>query len=273
VVAARPSGADPPPEATCPSTRRLAVRCFGRFEITVDGRPVDLSGVAPRNLELLALLTVHAGRPVHRDRLTGLIWPEAAGAQANHSLQVAVSALRGLLEPTVPRGQRGLLRREGQGYLLSLADPDDHDLRRFERLLEAAGAARRARDSEREHDLLVPAIELYAGEVVPAVGPTDWLVAERERLRVSAAAACERAAGICAAADRHADAVRHAERGLELDRYQDGLWRVLVRALRSAGQPAAASRAEVRYAGMLAELGIDDARAGGPQPARPERRA
>ncbi|OHV25743.1 transcriptional regulator [Parafrankia soli] len=251
--AASPAPAGEPPAAE----RRLTVRCLGRFELEIDGVPVGLAGVQPRNLELLHVLAVHADRPLHRDQLIELIWPDAAPAQANHSLQVAVSALRGLLEPAVPRGRRGLLRRAGQGYLLALVDPDDHDIRRLERLLDAAAAARRSGDVEAEYQRLASAIELYAGDVLPGGGPADWLLAERDRLRTTIAAGCERAAAISTETGRHKDAVRHAELGLEVDRYRDGLWRTLVVALRSGGQPAAAARAEARYEAMLADLGIE----------------
>jgi DNA-binding SARP family transcriptional activator len=234
------------------------VHCLGRFALEVDGVEVDLSGVQPRNRDLLRVLAVHAGRPVHRDHLIELIWPDAAPTPGNHSLQVAISALRGVLEPSVPRNRRELLRREGQGYLLVLANPDDHDIRRLERMLDEASGARRSGDSEAEYARLATAIELYTGEMMSDGDPAEWLLGERDRLRTNVAAACERAAALAAEAGRHADAVRHAERGLELDQYRDGLWRVFVRALRAGGHPVAAARAEARYDSVLADLGVVD---------------
>ncbi|WP_261575993.1 AfsR/SARP family transcriptional regulator, partial [Frankia gtarii] len=261
-----PSTADPGVPASVAGraqASRLTVRCLGGFEMALDGKPVDLAGVQPRNLELLGILAVHAGRPVHRDRLTELIWPEAEPTRANHSLQVAISALRSLLEPDVPRDRRALLRRAGQGYLLALAHDDDHDIRRLERLLDAASRARGADDHPAESGYLTSAIGLYRGEVLPAGAPADWLLTERERLRTVLAAACERASRLLTEIGRHAEAVRHAERGLEIDRYRDGLWQTLVLALRRGGRPAAAAHAEVRYQWMLADLGIDSQESGG----------
>lgn len=227
---------------------RLTVRCLGGFEVALDGRLVDLAAVAPRNLEVLQVLAVSAGQPVHRDRLAALVWPEAEPARAHHSLQVAVSALRKLVD--------GQPRRVGQGYQLVLTDPDDLDVRRLDRLLDAAAMARRAGDGRAEHDHLLAAVGHYGGDLLPAGRPTDWLLTERDRLRIAVAGACERAAVLAGEAGDHAEVARLAERGLEIDRFRDGLWRLLVGAHQRAGQPAAAARAEDRYQAMLAELGI-----------------
>ncbi|EFC85029.1 transcriptional regulator, SARP family [Parafrankia sp. EUN1f] len=169
---------------------------------------------------------------------------------------MAISALRGLLEPEVPREQRRLLRRTGQGYLLVVADRADHDLLRFGQLLSAADGARGRGDRDAEADHLMAAIERHSGELLPAGRPADWLLTERERLRVVLATACERVSRLLTEAGRHAEAARHAERGLDVDRYRDGLWQVLALALRAGGQPAAAALAEARYRSMLAELGV-----------------
>lgn len=228
--------------------RRLTVRCLGGFEVCLDGQPVDLTAAAPRNLELLQVLAVYADQQVHRDRLTALIWPEPEPAKANHSLQVAVSALRKLLDRQP--------RRAGQGYQLALTDPDDHDVRRLERLLDAADLARRGGDAPAECERLVAAVDLYAGDLIPAGRPTDWLLAERDRLRAAVSAACERAARILTDTGDPSKAIRLAERGLELDRYRDGLWHLLIGAFQQSRQPAAANRAGERYREVLAELGV-----------------
>ncbi|CUU59585.1 AAA ATPase domain-containing protein [Parafrankia irregularis] len=253
-----------PPNPRTAASGRLTIRCLGGFEISRGGTAISLDGVQPRNLELLHILAVHADRAVSRDRLTELIWPDASPSRANHSLQVAISALRGLLEPDVPREQRRLLRRAGQGYLLVVTDHADHDLLRFGQLLTAADEARQRGDRETEADHLMTAIERHGGELLPAGRPTDWLLTERERLRVVLATACERVSRLLTEAGRHAEAARLAERGLDVDRYRDGLWQVLALALRANGQPAAAALAEVRYRSMLAELGVSDGPGDGP---------
>jgi two-component SAPR family response regulator len=52
-------------------------------------------------------------------------------------------------------------------------------------------------------------------------------------------------------------AVAACGRGLEIDRYHDGLWRLLVRAQEAVGDLAAAARTQERYRSVLSELGVD----------------
>ena len=55
----------------------------------------------------------------------------------------------------------------------------------------------------------------------------------------------------------YATAVRACRLGLELDRYQDSLWRMLIEAREGAGDTGAASRDRREYAAVLEGLGVD----------------
>ena len=72
---------------------------------------------------------MHANEVVSRDRLIEALWPSRPPRAADHSLDVQVSRLRKALEPDEP-----LATRSG-GYVLEV-DPEQIDVRRFERLLE-----------------------------------------------------------------------------------------------------------------------------------------
>src|SRR5262249_44601124 len=75
-----PNGRPDPPD--------LVVRCFGGFSITWRGDPVDLHVVKPRVRQMLRLLTLHAGHPLHRDLLIEALWPSADPAAAARYLHV-----------------------------------------------------------------------------------------------------------------------------------------------------------------------------------------
>jgi DNA-binding SARP family transcriptional activator len=248
--AAGPLPAVPAPAA--PPEGRLRVTCFGGFGIEVAGAPVDLGGVRPRHRELLRLLSLHANRAVHRERLIEWLWPGRDPERGQHSLQVAMSDLRKLLEPAASRGEWTRLCRDGSGYRLVLASDDDSDVRRFERHLRAARTAVAGGDAAAEH--LAAVIETYAGDLLPDDGPAEWVVGERDRLRTWFAEAVERLAAIHAARDGHAEAARLARHGLTQDPYRDGLWRRLIESLRESGNPAAAAAAAAAYERVLDEL-------------------
>ena len=88
----------------------LAIRAFGRFEMLVGDRQVDLAGLKPRPRALLRLLALNAGRPVHREVLIDSLWPEADPDTAARSLHVALSAIRHELQPGGQPGQRRAAR-------------------------------------------------------------------------------------------------------------------------------------------------------------------
>ena len=85
-----------------------------RHEVSVDGRPVDLT---PREFEILRVLLSHAGRLVTRGRLLRAVWGEAYQSE-DHYVHVYVSQLRRKLAAADPEGSlAGLIVTEpGVGY-------------------------------------------------------------------------------------------------------------------------------------------------------------
>jgi DNA-binding SARP family transcriptional activator len=254
---ARLGAAEPPPAVLGRARPRVVVRCLGHFELTVDGRPLDTSGIRPRNLALLRLLCLHANRPVHREQLVEWIWPGRSPAQGGHSLQVAISALRRVLEPEHAPGQWSILRREGSVYRLTLDGDDDADIRVVERHLAAAAAAGRTGNAEAVAAHSQRAIAAYSGDLLPDDGPAEWVVAEREQLQRRIAEAFEHLSKLAADAGDHDEAARLAEEGLALDRYRDRLWQRAIGSLDAAGNHAAARATRERYERLLAELQAD----------------
>jgi DNA-binding SARP family transcriptional activator len=235
---------------------RVAVRCLGGFEVAIDGAPVDLVAVRPQNQALLRILCMHANRPVHRERLLEWLWPDRDPEQGGHSLQVAVSALRRVLEPDAPRGRWSILKREGSSYRLALRADGDADVRVVETHVAAARAADRRGDAAAAATHDRKATDAYTGDLLPADGPAEWVADDRDRLRRSVAESYERLAVAATTGDDHDGAAVLAERGLELDPDRDSLWQRRIAALRAAGNHIAARAAEQRYEALLAELGV-----------------
>lgn len=232
------------------------IRCFGGFELALDGVTVDLSRVRPRARSVLRLLCLHGGRPVHRELLAELFWPDLTVSAALHNLHVTVSSLRGVLEPEVaPRASR-LLVRDGQAYTLVLAPGATSDLRDFDLALREASTARLTGDHARHRSALQRATDLYSGEVLPEDGPAEWVVQVREEYRLRAAEAASTLATACATAGELEAAARAAGQAVRIDRWNDTAWRVLIDALERTGDVAAAGRARAGYADVLAGLGV-----------------
>ncbi|WP_152192775.1 BTAD domain-containing putative transcriptional regulator [Georgenia satyanarayanai] len=267
-----PSAASPPEPASRPEPV-LTVRCFGELQLLVDGQAPDLSGIRPRARTVLRFLAVHAGRPVHRELIADALWGELDPAAAMHNLQVSVSSLRAALEPGVPGRHSRIVVRDGESYMLALGPGSSSDVVEVDEALAAAARAARRRDVAGQRAALAAALAGYTGDVLPEEGPADWLVPTRERYRTRVAEAAALLAELALAAGDHAEAVRAAQRSVDIDEYRDDAWRVLVAALRAAGEPAAAERAARSYSQVLRELGVAEDLSPAPgAPPRPPRR-
>ncbi|HET7429581.1 MAG TPA: BTAD domain-containing putative transcriptional regulator, partial [Gaiellales bacterium] len=167
-------------------------RVLGPLEILSDGRTVELAGTRTR--AVLAVLLLHANRPVSMDRLIDDLWGSSPPPRARGMVHNAVSAIRRAIDggDDAPR-----LVRSPAGYQMRVA-VDELDLSRFERLVAAAEERLSAGDSDGARARAEEAIGLWRGEALaefafepfasPAVGRLEELRALAEELRVSALA-------------------------------------------------------------------------------------
>jgi DNA-binding SARP family transcriptional activator len=235
---------DPPP---------LAFRLFGAFELRRGAWVVDEAEWGRRAAErVVRLLLCRAGEPVTEDELIEAFWPDKPAAAGRRSLQVVVSAARGVLD--VPGAESSRLVAGDRSYRLSLRPGDSVDADEFERAAAAAldmsGAGRGA--------ALVSAAALWAGEPLPEERYTDWAVPWRRRLS-------DRYAELLAALiDFHADVgdlaatADVARRLVDLDPVNEAAHRQLIVTYARAGQRGHALRQCLACRRALVdELGVE----------------
>ncbi|HEU4421617.1 MAG TPA: AfsR/SARP family transcriptional regulator, partial [Pilimelia sp.] len=137
---------------------------------------------------VLAVLALHANRPVGREQLIESIWGSAAPAYAVNLLQKRVSVLRRVLDPVrEARTPSQVLSWTDAGYLLTLP-PDGLDLEVFNREVGRARAARAAGNAKEAAQALHAALRLWRGPAFDGLA-SPLLDAERDRLaerRISA---------------------------------------------------------------------------------------
>lgn len=236
----------------------LQLRTFGGFEISVGGQPLPLDDIRPRARSLLRLLALRAGSAVHREVICASLWPEADGQTAARSLQVAISAIRGLLADRLGAFGARLIVREGDAYRLAVL-PDAVDVLRFERAVAEARTARSRGAPSR--DALDEALSTYRGDLLPEEGPAEWVVEMREHFRTQAAEVAREAAELALLAGDSRAAIEACRAGLAIDRYHDPVWRLLIEARQAAGDVSAANRDRLEYKAILDELGVSEAAA------------
>lgn len=242
----------PPVQLTgqCPPNR---LTCLGSFEMLADGREVPWRGLRPRAQTLLMFLAMRHGHEVHRETLIDALWPATRLSSGIRSLQVAVSSVRQCLFAAGLPEQS--LQRRWESYAMCLPDA-------VVQLDEVERLARRAVELERAGDLAdalqgqLNVLKLYTGDLLPEVGPADWVVQERDRLRGVAAGAGADAARLALGLGDLMVGVRAAQRSIELDPYHDLPWELLVEGWERMGDHSAAAVARREHSRASAELGL-----------------
>jgi DNA-binding SARP family transcriptional activator/TolB-like protein len=215
------------------------------FYLHVLGDPVLLGPAGPvtgraayrRRLALLSILALARERPVGRERIIGLLWPEKPADAARHTLSEALYVLRKDLG-------EDLFQAVGDEIALNPAVMGS-DAADFEEAVRAG----------RPED----AVRAYRGPLLDGFNVSDapeferWVGGERDRLSRAFAQVLE---GLALAADAGGDAAAAVEWWRRLaahDRYSSRVALRLVRALDAAGDRMAALRFAGTHAVLLRE--------------------
>ncbi|MFJ8310528.1 MULTISPECIES: BTAD domain-containing putative transcriptional regulator [unclassified Streptomyces] len=201
-----------------------------------------------RQRSLLAFLLLNAGRTVPAGRLADVLYGEEPPAGAAGALQSQVSRLR----KTVA------IEYGPAGYRL-VADPDDVDALRFERLARDGARAREAGDPGRAAVLLREALGLWRGPALVDVPDAPFAAAQSARLEeLRAGAVEERAEAELALGTGPAELLPWLREAVAAHPLRERLRGQLMRALRRAGRAAEALAEYERARVLLAdELGAD----------------
>lgn len=120
---------------------------------------------------MLTFPLVHADRAVSTDALIDAVWgPDRGGAVKR--LQMAITRLRGALQPLGPDGEN-LLRTVSGGYLLAIG-PGELDAEVFAKQIQAGRGELEQGDTARAEQLLSGALALWRGPALADVAFEDF---------------------------------------------------------------------------------------------------
>src|SRR3954451_16031946 len=222
---------------------------LGPLEVRADGRALELGGPKPR--ALLAMLALHANRPVSAERVAVALWGEDTPPRAVKTVQVYVARLRKAL------GDPEVLVTTPGGYCLRVR-PGELDAERFERQVadgRRALAAGRGEDAAAE---LREALELWRGPPLAELASAPFAPAEIARLEEQHLAALEVRVEADMAAGRHAELVGELQQLTSAHPWRERLHAQLLLALYRSGRQADALEAYRHAREVLVEqLGIE----------------
>lgn len=207
------------------ATPRLQL--FGGARILVaDGTPLQGRAAHRRRLAVMALLAAARGRPIGRERVVALLWPDANPADGRHSLVESLSVIR---------------RELGMDPFTCVGDEVALDPDLLPSDLNAFWQAAAARDAE-------AASALYAGPFLDGFAVRDasefdrWAEETRAVLAAEFARVLEEDAEECERRGNYEGAVRAWRRLAAHERYSTRAALRLAQALERTGDAAAAAQ-------------------------------
>lgn len=150
----------------------LKIRVLGQFHVENNGQAIEIPSRPAQSL--LAYLVLNAGVSHRREKLAGLLWPDATETNARSYLRMALWRIRkSFAEGNV----------DWQAYL-EINDISVTFEKNASYWLDADIVLERKPPEEWSVDQLVDGVSAYKGELLPGFYD-EWTILERERLRAS----------------------------------------------------------------------------------------
>lgn len=251
-----------PPERAMWTTRLLlgtvgtdavAVRGLGTFGVAHGGRPVPTSSWGSRKArELVKVLVARAPRPVAREELGHLLWPDEPYERISSRLSTALSLARTALAGEGGDRDDAPIRAEGATVRLDVARVEV-DVLAFQDLADSGLKAVRAGKLAAATPLLLEAEELYGGELFEDDPDLPWAEDRRAELRSLYLSVARTLARVVRLEEPEL-AVRLLLRVLDRDAYDEPSHLNLAVALLRAGRHGEARRRYNLYRDRMAEL-------------------
>jgi len=222
----------------------LEIRLLGQFDLRLAGAPLDLPSRPAQSL--LAYLVLNPGLVHRREKLAGLLWPEATDANARGYLRKALWQIRKTLPPGETPGSDYWLVDE---IAIGFNAQSDYWLDTAELEREPDGAGRLEADRQ--------AVAAYRGELLPGFYD-EWAVLERERLAARFEQRVGRLLEEQLAAQAWPAVLEWAERWIALGGTPEPAFRALMLAHGRMGDMSAVAADYQRCVDALArELGVE----------------
>jgi WD40 repeat protein/DNA-binding SARP family transcriptional activator len=222
----------------------LQIRLLGQFDVRSAGKRIDIPSRAGQSL--LAYLLLNAGTPQRRERLAGLLWPDATDENARHNFRTELWRIRKALGSRDDSDHDYLLSED----LIITFNPEAQfwlDVNQLQRPASADGLL----------DDLIGQLTLYQGELLPGFYD-DWVVLERERLQAVFERGMKWLIERLCHEQRWATVLEWSERWIALGQTPEPAYRALMAAYAALGDRAkAVATFERCRAALEQDLGVD----------------
>jgi len=239
------------------SLARLRIYLTGRISLELGSSLVLERDLAGRQGRLaFAFLAAEWHRPVSREELTSVVWPDEQPREIDVALSAILSKLRAALKKVGLAGSDSIEVRSGTIQMRLPADTWI-DIAHAANSIDEAEGALRAGDTRRAWGdanvaVIISRRPFLADEDAP------WIEARRAKLRALVVRGLQALSQICAMNGEPALAVQHAAEVIELEPFRETGYRHLMRLHAQMGNRAEALRVFGKCRELLREeLGAD----------------
>lgn len=247
------AGSMPEPDAVAPGAE-VAARVLGPLDLTVAGHHIQKwNSLKARTV--FEYLVIQVGRPVRREVLMELMWPDHSAGSARNNLNAALYSLRNTLDQQGRKVQY-ILYRDG----CYLPNPELMwwiDRTEFLTALQHAEMARRGAHSQRAMNAYLRAVRLYRGPLFEDDRDGDWYLPEQRRLKELYLQALENLARMHLDQRDLATAIQFGQLAISADQCCEPAHRLLMRCYALQHQQQLVSRQyQLCSAALHDELGV-----------------
>jgi ATP/maltotriose-dependent transcriptional regulator MalT/DNA-binding SARP family transcriptional activator len=234
------------------SAPAVSIQTLGVFRVIRDGITVPTTEWKSKKARDLLKILVAKRRPIPRDQMMELLWPEKDPALASNRLSVVLSMIRDVLR-LHPAGEDPLVTTDGVvGLNPTQVRVDVEDF-----LTQAADAldANRAKKPDATARLAV-AVATHTGDFLIDDPYEEWAIELAEEVRATHIALLRALATRMRENGDTDTVVQYTLRLLQQDRYDEEAHLTLVKVLYDAGRLGQARRHYKTYVHRMAEIGV-----------------
>jgi DNA-binding SARP family transcriptional activator len=234
------------------SAPAVSIQTLGVFRVIRDGTMVPIAEWKSKKARSLLKILVAQRRPIPRDQLMELLWPEKDPTLASNRLSVVLSMIRDVLRPH-PEGVDPLITTNGVVAL----NPAQVRVDVEDFLTQAADAldAHRAKKPDATARLAV-AVATHTGDFLIDDPYEEWVIELGEEVRATHIALLRALTTRMREAGDTDAVVQYALRLLQQDRYDEEAHLTLLKVLFAAGRLGQARDHYKTYVHRMAEIGV-----------------
>ncbi|HEY7565876.1 MAG TPA: BTAD domain-containing putative transcriptional regulator [Acidimicrobiia bacterium] len=237
----------------------VSIGALGGFRVNVDGIPVPATAWQSKKArDIVKVLIARRGKPLHREALVEMLWPEEDPRKTSNRLSVALSIVRAIFDPSRQHPADHYISADRDSVGLH-ADRLEIDLEAFHYAAATGLAAVREVEIDRARALLETAEAAYLGDLLEEEPYEDWASDAREDARATYIRVARWLADDAIDRGDLDGSIRYLLRILQRDPYDEAAHLKLIKSMIDARRHGEARRLYRQYGSRMEELSVEAA--------------